>query len=666
MGESKATSCNCKECESKSQEEQKDPKKLIRRIIFASILLVACMVAERLLDLPMWERLLMYLVPFLVAGYDVLGGAAEGIMHGDPFDEDFLMSVATIGALAIGFLPDSEPEFAEAVFVMLFFQVGEAFEAVAEGNSRRSIAKLMDIRPDTANVECAGKVSVVSPTEVAIGEIVVVKPGEKIPMDGSIVEGTSSLDTVALTGESVPRSVSVGDSAISGCVNQTGVLRIRVTKPFGESTASKILDLIENAGEHKSRSEHFITRFAHIYTPLVVFSAIALAIVPPLVSGQFSETFPTWLLRALTFLVVSCPCALVVSVPLTFFGGIGSASKSGILIKGSNFLETLAKADTVVFDKTGTLTRGVFQVMAVHDVACDRCGAYAHGRSYQGLQGCDEDEQRLLHLAAHVERFSTHPIADALRAAYPHENDGCTVEDAQEVAGQGVIARVNGHKVAVGNTRLMDAVGAQWIDCDKVGTIVYVAVDGTYAGHIVISDEVKKDAAEAIEGIRSEGVHRTVMLTGDREEVAAFVAHELGIDEWHAGLLPADKVEQVEKLLAQKKDGQALAFVGDGINDAPVLARADVGIAMGAMGSDAAIEAADVVLMDDKPSKIARAIQISRRTLRIARQNIILAVAIKIAILILAAMGLAPMWLAVFGDVGVLIICVLNATRTLI
>ncbi len=666
MGESKATSCNCKECESKSQEEQKDPKKLIRRIIFASILLVACMVAERLLDLPMWERLLMYLVPFLVAGYDVLGGAAEGIMHGDPFDEDFLMSVATIGALAIGFLPDSEPEFAEAVFVMLFFQVGEAFEAVAEGNSRRSIAKLMDIRPDTANVECAGKVSVVSPTEVAIGEIVVVKPGEKIPMDGSIVEGTSSLDTVALTGESVPRSVSVGDSAISGCVNQTGVLRIRVTKPFGESTASKILDLVENAGEHKSRSEHFITRFAHIYTPLVVFSAIALAIVPPLVSGQFSETFPTWLLRALTFLVVSCPCALVVSVPLTFFGGIGSASKSGILIKGSNFLETLAKADTVVFDKTGTLTRGVFQVMAVHDVACDRCGAYAHGRSYQGLQGCDEDEQRLLHLAAHVERFSTHPIADALRAAYPHENDGCTVEDAQEVAGQGVIARVNGHKVAVGNTRLMDAVGAQWIDCDKVGTIVYVAVDGTYAGHIVISDEVKKDAAEAIEGIRSEGVHRTVMLTGDREEVAAFVAHELGIDEWHAGLLPADKVEQVEKLLAQKKDGQALAFVGDGINDAPVLARADVGIAMGAMGSDAAIEAADVVLMDDKPSKIARAIQISRRTLRIARQNIILAVAIKIAILILAAMGLAPMWLAVFGDVGVLIICVLNATRTLI
>mgnify|MGYP000968180158 FL=1 len=666
MGESKATSCNCKECESKSQEEQKDPKKLIRRIIFASILLVACMVAERLLDLPMWERLLMYLVPFLVVGYDVLGGAAEGIMHGDPFDEDFLMSVATIGALAIGFLPDSEPEFAEAVFVMLFFQVGEAFEAVAEGNSRRSIAKLMDIRPDTANVECAGKVSVVSPTEVAIGEIVVVKPGEKIPMDGSIVEGTSSLDTVALTGESVPRSVSVGDSAISGCVNQTGVLRIRVTKPFGESTASKILDLIENAGEHKSRSEHFITRFAHIYTPLVVFSAIALAIVPPLVSGQFSETFPTWLLRALTFLVVSCPCALVVSVPLTFFGGIGSASKSGILIKGSNFLETLAKADTVVFDKTGTLTRGVFQVMAVHDVACDRCGAYAHGRSYQGLQGCDEDEQRLLHLAAHVERFSTHPIADALRAAYPHENDGCTVEDAQEVAGQGVIARVNGHKVAVGNTRLMDAVGAQWIDCDKVGTIVYVAVDGTYAGHIVISDEVKKDAAEAIEGIRSEGVHRTVMLTGDREEVAAFVAHELGIDEWHAGLLPADKVEQVEKLLAQKKDGQALAFVGDGINDAPVLARADVGIAMGAMGSDAAIEAADVVLMDDKPSKIARAIQISRRTLRIARQNIVLAVAIKIAILILAAMGLAPMWLAVFGDVGVLIICVLNATRTLI
>ena len=666
MGESKATSCNCKECESKSQEEQKDPKKLIRRIIFASILLVACMVAERLLDLPMWERLLMYLVPFLVAGYDVLGGAAEGIMHGDPFDEDFLMSVATIGALAIGFLPDSEPEFAEAVFVMLFFQVGEAFEAVAEGNSRRSIAKLMDIRPDTANVECAGKVSVVSPAEVAIGEIVVVKPGEKIPMDGSIVEGTSNLDTVALTGESVPRSVSVGDSAISGCVNQTGVLRIRVTKPFGESTASKILDLIENAGEHKSRSEHFITRFAHIYTPLVVFSAIALAIVPPLVSGQFSETFPTWLLRALTFLVVSCPCALVVSVPLTFFGGIGSASKSGILIKGSNFLETLAKADTVVFDKTGTLTRGVFQVMAVHDVACDRCGAYAHGRSYQGLQGCDEDEQRLLHLAAHVERFSTHPIADALRAAYPHENDGCTVEDAQEVAGQGVIARVNGHKVAVGNTRLMDAVGAQWIDCDKVGTIVYVAVDGTYAGHIVISDEVKKDAAEAIEGIRSEGVHRTVMLTGDREEVAAFVAHELGIDEWHAGLLPADKVEQVEKLLAQKKDGQALAFVGDGINDAPVLARADVGIAMGAMGSDAAIEAADVVLMDDKPSKIARAIQISRRTLRIARQNIILAVAIKIAILILAAMGLAPMWLAVFGDVGVLIICVLNATRTLI
>lgn len=661
MEELKSVSCSCED----QDEEDRDPKILIRRIGIAAILLVACIAAERLLDLPLWLLLLMYLVPYLIAGYDVLGEAAEGIAHGDPFDEDFLMSVATIGALAIGFLPGAEPQFAEAVFVMLFFQVGEVFEAVAEGNSRRSIAELMDIRPDTANVERDGSVVVVSPADVQVGEILVIKPGEKVPMDGTVLEGDSSLDTVALTGESVPRSVATGDKVISGCVNQTGVLRVRVDKPFGQSTASKILDLAENASENKSHSEHFITRFAHIYTPLVVLSAIALAVIPPLVSGDFGETFPTWLLRALTFLVVSCPCALVVSVPLTFFGGIGGASKRGVLIKGSNYLEALAKTNTVVFDKTGTLTRGVFQVMAVHDINCDRSGAYASGRSFRGLETCDKDEARLLHLAAHVERYSTHPIADALRAAYPEEKDECVVEDVREVAGQGVIASVNGKEIAVGNTRLMDSVGAKWLSCEKVGTVVHLSIDGVYAGHIVISDEVKADAADAVAAIRSEGVNRIVMLTGDRKEVAAAVAKSLGIAEWHAELLPKDKVDQVEKLIQEKEDGQQLAFVGDGINDAPVLARADVGIAMGAMGSDAAIEAADVVLMDDKPSKIARAIRIARRTLSIARQNIFVAIAIKIVILALAAVGLAPMWLAVFGDVGVLILCVINASRAL-
>ena len=624
--------------------EQETRRKWIR-VAVTSVLLVGLKIVEKSQRFPMLVLFLLYLVPYLVIGYDVLAEAWEEIREGEVFSEDFLMGIATIGALAIGFLPGAKPEFTEAVFVMLFFQVGEIFEDMAEDNSRKSITQLMDIRPDSANVEREGKILVVDPGEVAVGETIVVKPGEKVPMDGVVVEGVSSLDTVALTGESIPREVSVGDAVYSGCVNQRGLIRVQVSKVFGESTASKILELVEHASEGKSHSERFITRFARVYTPVVVVSAIAVAFLPPLFSGDFLANFSIWLIRALTFLVVSCPCALVISVPLTFFSGIGCASKHGILVKGSNYLEALSKAGVVVFDKTGTLTKGVFEVTAVHP--------------------SEMDETQLLHLAAHVERYSTHPIAASLRAAYPHESDTCTVEDVEEIAGQGVRAVVNGKVVCVGNTMLMDAVGAQWKPCEKTGTIIHVAVDGVYAGHIVISDAIKSDSKEAIQHLKAEGVQRTVMLTGDRKEVAESVAKALGLDDWHAGLLPAGKVDWVEKLLASKGKGRTLAFVGDGINDAPVLARADVGIAMGAMGSDAAIDAADVVLMDDRPSKIALVVRIARHTLAIAKENVVFAIAVKVAVLILAALGLAPMWLAVFADVGVMVLAVLNATRAL-
>ena len=624
--------------------EQETRRKWIR-VAVTSVLLVGLKIVEKSQRFPMLVLFLLYLVPYLVIGYDVLAEAWEEIREGEVFSEDFLMGIATIGALAIGFLPGAKPEFTEAVFVMLFFQVGEIFEDMAEDNSRKSITQLMDIRPDSANVEREGKILVVDPGEVAVGETIVVKPGEKVPMDGVVVEGVSSLDTVALTGESIPREVSVGDAVYSGCVNQRGLIRVQVSKVFGESTASKILELVEHASEGKSHSERFITRFARVYTPVVVVSAIAVAFLPPLFSGDFLASFSIWLIRALTFLVVSCPCALVISVPLTFFSGIGCASKHGILVKGSNYLEALSKAGVVVFDKTGTLTKGVFEVTAVHP--------------------SEMDETQLLHLAAHVERYSTHPIAASLRAAYPHESDTCTVEDVEEIAGQGVRAVVNGKVVCVGNTRLMDAVGAQWKPCEKTGTIIHVAVDGVYAGHIVISDAIKSDSKVAIQHLKAEGVQRTVMLTGDRKEVAESVAKALGLDDWHAGLLPAGKVDWVEKLLASKGKGRTLAFVGDGINDAPVLARADVGIAMGAMGSDAAIDAADVVLMDDRPSKIALVVRIARHTLAIAKENVVFAIAVKVAVLILAALGLAPMWLAVFADVGVMVLAVLNATRAL-
>ena len=620
-------------------------KRKLWRIIAAAVLLAGAFAVEKTTSLPVWQLLLIYLIPYLLVGYDVIAEAVEGLFHGELFNEDFLMCIATVGALCIGFLPGSEAQFPEAVFVMLFFQVGELFEDYAEGRSRESISHLMDIRPDTASVLRGGEVTTVAPDTVEVGETIVVKPGEKIPLDGTVLEGSSSLNTVALTGESLPRDVTVGDDVISGCVNISGLLHIKVNKTFGESTASKIIDLVENAGENKSKSETFIAKFAKVYTPIVVTLAFVLAFLPPLVSGDFSGNFPTWLQRALTFLVVSCPCALVISVPLTFFGGIGGASKNGILVKGANYMDTLSKLGTVVFDKTGTLTKGQFEVNAVHP---DKF-----------------DETQLLHLAAHVERYSTHPIAISLKNAYPNEHDGCTVEDVEEISGHGIRAKVNGDTVCVGNTKMMDSVGAKWHPCHKVGTIIHVAVNGVYAGHIVISDRVKDDAAAAIADLKSLGVAKTVMLTGDREEVGKEVAIQLGLDEYHAELLPADKVSAVEKLIAEKPAGTTLAFVGDGINDAPVLARADVGIAMGGLGSDAAIEAADVVLMDDKPSKVAAAIRIARHTLKIANENVWFAIAVKVAVLILAGFGLATMWMAVFADVGVTVLAVLNAMRTL-
>ncbi len=615
------------------------------RIIVAAVLLVVAVLIVHNIELPVWQQLLIFLVPYLVAGYDVLGEAIEGIMEREPFNEDLLMSIATLGALFIGFLPGAATEFPEAVFVMLFFQVGELFEHYAEDRSRKSIAELMDIRPDVAHVEREGGVQTVEPTTVGVGEIIEVRPGERVPMDGCILEGETTLDTVALTGESVPRMAHPGDSIISGSVNLTGVLKVRVEKTFGESTASKIIDLVENAGEHKSKSETFIARFAKVYTPIVVYVAIALALLPPLFAENFATAFPVWLNRALTFLVVSCPCALVISIPLTFFGGIGGASRRGILIKGSNYMDALSKVDTVVFDKTGTLTRGVFKVTAIHPEQCD--------------------EEQLLHLAAHVERFSTHPIAVSLREAYSHEQDGCTVEQVEEVSGQGVRAVVNGKKVCVGNTKMMEQLQVRFHPCELVGTIVHVAVDGEYFGHIVISDEMKSDAREAVAALKAAGVRRTVMLTGDRREVGEDVAKQLALDEVHTELLPAEKVERVEALLKAKADGQSLIFVGDGMNDAPVLARADVGMAMGGLGSDAAIEAADVVIMDDKPSKVALAIVLARRTVGIAMQNAWFAIGVKVLVLFLAAFGIATMWMAVFADVGVMVLAVLNAMRAL-
>ena len=615
------------------------------RIIAAALLLVVAVLIVHNLELPVWQQLLIFLVPYLVAGYDVLGEALEGIMEREPFNEDLLMSIATLGALFIGFLPGAATEFPEAVFVMLFFQVGELFEHYAEDRSRKSIAELMDIRPDVAHVEREGGVQTVEPTTVGVGEIIEVRPGERVPMDGCILEGETTLDTVALTGESVPHMAHPGDSIISGSVNLTGMLKVRVEKTFGESTASKIIDLVENAGEHKSKSETFIARFAKVYTPIVVYVAIALAFLPPLFANNFATAFPVWLNRALTFLVVSCPCALVISIPLTFFGGIGGASRRGILIKGSNYMDALSKVDTVVFDKTGTLTRGVFKVTAIHPEQCD--------------------EEQLLHLAAHVERFSTHPIAVSLREAYSHEQDGCTVEQVEEVSGQGVRAVVNGKMVCVGNTKMMEQLQVRFHPCELVGTIVHVAVEGEYFGHIVISDEMKSDAREAVAALKAAGVRRTVMLTGDRREVGEDVAKQLGLDEVHTELLPAEKVERVEALLEAKADGQSLIFVGDGMNDAPVLARADVGMAMGGLGSDAAIEAADVVIMDDKPSKVALAIALARRTVGIAMQNAWFAIGVKVLVLFLAAFGIATMWMAVFADVGVMVLAVLNAMRAL-
>ncbi|MBQ3631176.1 MAG: heavy metal translocating P-type ATPase [Prevotella sp.] len=666
-------SCHCDHCHHHDEHSQRHQLMLI---VVTAVLLGVCTLIERRFTLTTWQLLLVYLVPYLLIGHDTLKEAWEGIVDGDAFNEHFLMSVATIGALCIGFLPGAETQFPEAVFVMLFFQVGELFEGYAEGKSRDSIAHLMDIRPDVAYVETNSDTSgnaethstlcEVHPEDVTVGTVIVVRPGEKVPLDGVVVDGTSALNTAALTGESLPREVSVGDAVVSGCVNLSGVLRVRTTKSFGESTASKILELVEHAADHKSKSEAFITRFARVYTPVVVFAALALAIVPPLISFfifhlSFADAFPTWLYRVLLFLVVSCPCALVISVPLTFFGGIGGASRRGILIKGANFMDVLAKVDTVVFDKTGTLTRGQFAVDAVHPEQLD--------------------EHQLLHLAAHVEHYSTHPIGAALRDAFPEEaTDGCVVSDVEELAGEGIRARVGNQIVCVGNTKLMERVGAKWRDCTHVGTIIHVAVADnsqfsipnsqfsilnspfTYAGHIVINDQVKADSATAISQLKSLGVSRIVMLTGDRQEVASHVGQQLGIDHFVAELLPQQKVEMVEQF---STPSARLAFVGDGINDAPVLARADVGIAMGGLGSDAAIEASDVVIMDDQPSKIPMAFAIARRTIAIARQNVCFAIAVKILVLILAVFGLATMWMAVFADVGVTVLAVLNAMRAL-
>lgn len=635
----------------------KKQKKWLKRILLALALFFTVMALDELGVLAgifgepgaLYASFALYLIPYLIAGHDVLLKAWRNIRRGEAFDESFLMAVATIGAFAMIFFPETEPHMAEGAAVMLFYQVGELFQSYAVGKSRKSIAAMMDIAPDYANIERDGAIVEVDPDEVQVGDIIVVKPGERVPIDGVVVDGTSQLDTAALTGESVPRHIEVGGEVISGCINMTGVLRIRTTKLFGASTVSRILELVENASEKKARTENFITRFARVYTPIVTLAAVAIAVVPPLLG---MGAWAGWILRGLTFLVVSCPCALVISVPLSFFGGIGGASRLGILVKGSNYLEALAQVDTVVFDKTGTLTSGTFGVVGVHPT-----------------DGIDGDQ--LLAVAAHAEAFSDHPIALSVKKAYLDEApadseriiDQARIEGAAEESGHGVKATVDGRAVLVGNDKLMSAHGISCSDCELTGTILHVAIDGTYAGHIVIADTVKDDAAQAIADLHAAGVERCIMLTGDREEVARSVASDLGLDEYRAQLLPGDKVEQVERILDSARGN--LAFVGDGINDAPVLTRADVGIAMGAMGSDAAIEAADIVLMDDKPSNIARAIRVARKTMRIVHQNIVFAIGVKLLILALAAVGIANMWLAVFGDVGVAVIAILNAMRAM-
>ena len=619
-------------------------KKKLIRIILTALLLIGAYIVERTSALPMWQLLLVYLVPYLIIGYDVLGEAVEGVVHGELFDEHFLMSIATVGALCIGFLPGAEAQFPEAVFVMLFFQLGELFEGYAEGKSRRAVSHLLEIRPDTANVLRDGVEQTVAPEEVAVGETIIIKPGERVPLDGFVIEGSSALNTVALTGESVPRSVTVEDEVMSGCVNLSGLLTVRVAKTAGDSTASKIIEMVEHATDHKSRSETFIRRFARVYTPVVVIVALLLAFLPPLLMGSFADHFATWLYRALTFLVISCPCALVISIPLSFFAGIGGASRAGILVKGANYMDALAKARAVLFDKTGTLTKGSFTANAVHPTACEA--------------------NHLLHMVAHVERHSTHPIATSLRNAYPNEQDDCSIEEVEELAGRGVKARVNGSVVHVGNVALMESIGAQWQPCDHAGTIVHAAIDGNYAGHIVVSDTIKEESSQTIEELSRLGIRQLVMLTGDHEEVAREVAQQVGITEYYADLLPADKLARLVTILEQPARGTVL-FVGDGINDAPVLARADVGIAMGGLGSDAAIEAADVVIMDDNTLKIATAIRIARHTVNIALQNAWFAIGIKVLVLLLALLGVATMWMAVFADVGVTVLAVLNAMRAL-
>ena len=627
-------------------------KKMLIRIIVSAALLLLCKVIFKLVELPdaysPYIKFVAYMIPYFVIGWDILKKAFKGILNKQVFDENFLMAVATVGAIGVAIADNTKGDYTEAIAVMLFYQIGELFQSYAVGKSRRNISDLMDIRPDYANVERDGKIETVDPDEVEIGSIIVVSAGEKIPIDGVIVEGTTSLDTAALTGESVPRNAKSGDEVISGCINLSGTVKIRTTKAFGESTVSKILDLVENSSSKKSKSEKFISKFARYYTPIVCYSALALAIIPPvgrLIAG-YDALWSQWIYRALTFLVISCPCALVISIPLSFFAGIGGASKEGVLVKGSNYLETLSKTNCVVFDKTGTMTKGVFEVSEI----CP--------------QG-DVSNDKLLEYAAFAECYSTHPISKSLQKAYAKDIDKNTVTDVEEISGHGLTAKVNGVSVAAGNAKLMKKLGFEYIECDKTGTVVHIAVDGKYAGYILISDTLKPTSVEAIAALKKMGIEKTVMLTGDSDKVAQAVAAQLGVDEVHSELLPADKVKQVEALLAQEGEKKKLAFVGDGINDAPVLSRADIGIAMGGLGSDAAIEAADIVLMDDDPLKISKAIKISKKCLRIVNQNIYFAIGIKVLCLLLGAVGIANMWVAIFADVGVMVIAVLNAIRAL-
>ena len=618
----------------------KKQKKMLIRIIVSAVLIVALKILGSFVEINRYLEFALYMIPYFVIGYDILRKAFLGIKNKQVFDENFLMAVATVGAIALG-------DYTEGVAVMLFYQIGELFQSYAVGKSRRNISELMDIRPDYANIEVDGELRQVDPDEVEIGTVIVVTPGEKVPIDGVVTEGESSLNTSALTGESVPREVKAGDEIISGCINLSGVIRVKTTKEFGESTVSKILDLVENATSKKSHSENFISKFAHYYTPAVCYSAVALAIIPPIINLIIGNQagFSTWIYRALTFLVISCPCAVVISIPLSFFAGIGGASKAGVLVKGSNYLETLSKTKYVLFDKTGTMTKGVFEVVGVHDNTIDK--------------------NHLIELAAYAESYSTHPISKSLQAAYGKEIDKSRISDVKEISGHGVIAKVDGKEVAAGNGKLMDMLGIKYTECEQVGTKVHIALDGKYAGHILISDVIKPNSKQAIAELKSAGVKKTVMLTGDASDVAKQVADELGIDEVYSELLPDDKVSKVEEYLSKKGEKEKLAFVGDGINDAPVLSRADIGIAMGAMGSDAAIEAADIVLMDDDPLKIAKAIKISKKCLGIVYENIIFALGVKLVCLILGALGIANMWVAIFADVGVMVIAVLNAIRAL-